>query len=51
VAVLNVEDDGQVAEQEVVQPVDYSSLPEECWMNVLQRLGVRELCYISRVSR
>eukprot|EP00775_Hariotina_reticulata_P004959 gene4959-5200_t len=38
-------------EQEVLQPVDYSALPEECWVNVLQRLGVRELCYISRVSR
>jgi hypothetical protein len=30
---------------------DYSMLPEECWMDVLQRLGVKELCYMSRVSR
>jgi hypothetical protein len=30
---------------------DYTMLPEECWMDVLQRLGVKELCYMSRVSR
>ncbi|WIA31181.1 hypothetical protein OEZ86_001186 [Tetradesmus obliquus] len=30
---------------------DFSMLPEECWVDVLQRLGVKELCYCSRVSR
>ncbi|KAF6256972.1 Mad3/BUB1 homology region 1-domain-containing protein [Scenedesmus sp. NREL 46B-D3] len=30
---------------------DYTMLPEECWLDVLQRLGVKELCYMSRVSR
>jgi hypothetical protein len=38
------------AEEEVVL-ADYTMLPEECWMDVLQRLGVKELCYMSRVSR
>lgn len=30
---------------------DFSMLPEECWVDVLTRLGVKELCYCSRVSR
>lgn len=31
-------------------PEDYSQLPEKCWMDVLQRLGVRELCCAARVN-
>lgn len=30
---------------------DYSQLPEECWLLILQQLGVKELCIISRISR
>jgi hypothetical protein len=29
---------------------DYSVLPEKCWMDILQRLGVRELCCAARVN-
>jgi hypothetical protein len=29
---------------------DYSQLPEKCWMDVLQRLGTRELCCAARVN-
>lgn len=41
----------RAAEEEELALVDYSMLPEECWLDVLQRLGVKELCYMSRVSR
>jgi hypothetical protein len=29
---------------------DYAELPEECWVDVLHRLGVRELCCAARVN-
>jgi hypothetical protein len=29
---------------------DYSELPEECWVDVLSRVGVRELCCAARVN-
>jgi hypothetical protein len=45
---------GEVLGQEVDEPVlvlaDYSQLPEKCWMDILQRLGVRELCCAARVN-
>lgn len=40
-------------QQLLVEPeelADYSQLPEKCWMDVLQRLGTRELCCAARVN-
>jgi len=39
----------QAAAEEPVL-ADYSQLPEKCWMDILQRLGVRELCCAARVN-
>lgn len=41
---------GQEAEEPVLVLADYSQLPEKCWMDILQRLGVRELCCAARVN-
>lgn len=30
---------------------DYSQLPEECWVLILQQLTVKELCIMSRINR
>jgi hypothetical protein len=49
-AEVSLELQQQQGDEEAVL-ADYSMLPEECWMDVLQRLGVKELCYMSRVSR
>lgn len=35
---------------EAEELADYSQLPEKCWMDVLQRLGTRELCCAARVN-
>lgn len=45
--------EGTDSMDQLQEPVlaDYSMLPEECWLLVLQQLGVRELCVISRVNR
>lgn len=40
-------------QQHLLEPeelADYSQLPEKCWMDVLQRLGTRELCCAARVN-
>lgn len=39
-----------VQEAEEVVLEDYSQLPEKCWMDILHRLGTRELCCAARVN-
>lgn len=43
----------QQLQEESEEPAvaDYSLLPEECWVLILQQLGVKELCIMSRISR
>lgn len=48
--VLLAEQQQQLVLKEEPVLADYSQLPEKCWMDVLQRLGVRELCCAARVN-